>query len=79
MKFRALAKTPERVRRLGRQREGVPERLDMDAYSAVTKPSEKQPVRYFSTVDSKLFHNIIAKYNNGNVLDLKDAACGRQG
>ena len=41
----------------------------MDAYSAVTKPSEKQPVRYFSTVDSKLFHNIIAKYNNGNVLD----------
>jgi cytochrome o ubiquinol oxidase subunit 2 len=79
MKFRALAKTPEQFDAWVASVKASPERLDMDAYGAVTKPSEKQPVRYFSTVDSKLFHNIIAKYNNGNVLDLKDAACGRQG
>jgi cytochrome o ubiquinol oxidase subunit II len=79
MKFRALAKTPEQFDAWVASVKASPERLDMDAYGAVTKPSEKQPVRYFSTVDSKLFHNIIAKYNNGNVLDLKDAACGTQG
>jgi cytochrome o ubiquinol oxidase subunit 2 len=50
----------------------------MNVYGAVTQPAENQPVRYFSTVDSKLFRNIIAKYNNGNVLD-KDAACATQG
>ncbi|WP_177316772.1 COX aromatic rich motif-containing protein, partial [Burkholderia ubonensis] len=43
------------------------------------QPSEKAPVRYFSSVDPKLFHNIIAKYNNGHVLDLKDAACTTKG
>ncbi|WP_183155557.1 COX aromatic rich motif-containing protein, partial [Burkholderia pseudomallei] len=43
------------------------------------QPSEKQPVRYYSTVDPRLFNNIIAKYNNGHVLDLKDAACRTKG
>ena len=73
MKFRALATTPEEFDAWVANVKASPERLDMDAYSAVPQPSEKEPVRYFSTVDSKLFHNIIAKYNNGNVLDLKDA------
>ncbi|SMF99338.1 ubiquinol oxidase subunit II [Burkholderia singularis] len=53
--------------------------LDMTAYSQLAQPSEKEPVRYYSTVDVRLFNNIIAKYNNGHVLDLKDAACGTKG
>ncbi|WP_183268000.1 COX aromatic rich motif-containing protein, partial [Burkholderia pseudomallei] len=35
--------------------------------------------RYYSTVDPRLFNNIIAKYNDGRVLDLKDAACRTKG
>jgi cytochrome o ubiquinol oxidase subunit 2 len=52
----------------------------MDRYHAVSEPSEKDPVRYFSSVDPKLFHNIIARYNNGNVMEnMKDANCGPKG
>ncbi|MBO7808333.1 cytochrome ubiquinol oxidase subunit II, partial [Burkholderia pseudomallei] len=29
--------------------------------------------------DPRLFNNIIAKYNDGRVLDLKDAACRTKG
>ena len=52
---------------------------DATVYGTVAQPSEKAPVRYFSSVDPKLFHNIIAKYNNGHVLDPKDAACTTKG
>jgi cytochrome o ubiquinol oxidase subunit 2 len=46
----------------------------------VSAPTEKEPVRYFSSVDPKLFHNIIARYNNGNVLDnMNDANCAPKG
>jgi cytochrome o ubiquinol oxidase subunit II len=38
----------------------------MDVYAGVARPSEKAPVKYFSTVDPKLFSNIVAKYNYGN-------------
>jgi cytochrome o ubiquinol oxidase subunit II len=51
----------------------------MNEYSSVAQPSEKEPVRYFSSVDSKLFHNIIAKYNDGNVLDFQNSNCGTKG
>jgi len=78
MKFRALAQTPAEFDEWVAKVRAAPERLDMNVYGAVTQPAENQPVRYFSAVDSKLFRNIIAKYNNGNVLD-KDAACATQG
>ncbi|CAJ5081975.1 COX Aromatic Rich Motif family protein [Burkholderia pseudomallei] len=55
------------------------DRLDMTAYGQLAQPSEKQPVRYYSTVDPRLFNNIIAKYNDGRVLDLTDAACRTKG
>ncbi|MDR5749449.1 ubiquinol oxidase subunit II [Caballeronia sp. LZ024] len=79
MKFRALAKTPAQFDEWVAGVKASADRLDMNAYNVVTQPSANQPVRYFSTVDSKLFRNIIAKYNNGNVLDFKDAACATQG
>lgn len=79
MKFRALAVTPEQFDAWVERVKASPERLDMDKYSVVAKPSEKQPVGYFSSVDPKLFHNIIAKYNNGNVFDLQNSKCRTKG
>ncbi|WP_126875339.1 ubiquinol oxidase subunit II [Paraburkholderia kururiensis] len=79
MKFRALATTPEQFNAWVEQVKHAQGRLDMNAYGTVAQPSEKNPVEYFSSVDPRLFHNIIAKYNNGHVLDTKDEACGTKG
>jgi cytochrome o ubiquinol oxidase subunit II len=52
----------------------------MDRYYAVAKPEEKAPVSYFSSVDPKLFNNIVARYNNGHVIDnMKDVNCAPNG
>ncbi|MGF6374761.1 MULTISPECIES: ubiquinol oxidase subunit II [unclassified Paraburkholderia] len=79
MKFRTLASSPEDFNAWVAKVRASSDRLDMDRYHAVSEPSEKDPVRYFSTVDPKLFNNIIARYNNGNVLDNKDANCAPKG
>ncbi|MGF6606359.1 cytochrome o ubiquinol oxidase subunit 2 [Paraburkholderia sp. WSM4175] len=80
MKFRTLASSPEDFNAWVAKVRASSDRLDMDRYHAVSEPSEKDPVRYFSTVDPKLFNNIIARYNNGNVLDnMKDANCAPKG
>jgi cytochrome o ubiquinol oxidase subunit 2 len=80
MKFRALATSPEDFNAWVAKVRASSDRLDMDRYHAVSTPSEKDPVRYFSTVDPKLFNNIIARYNNGNVLEnMKDANCTPKG
>ncbi|MEX3633535.1 ubiquinol oxidase subunit II [Paraburkholderia sp. BR14320] len=80
MKFRTLASSPEEFNAWVEKVRASSDRLDMDRYHAVSEPSEKDPVRYFSTVDPKLFNNIIAKYNNGNVIDnMKDANCAPKG
>ena len=79
MKFRTLAEPREQFDAWVQKVKASSDRLDMTAYGTVAQPSEKAPVRYFSSVDPKLFHNIIAKYNDGHVLDLKDAACGTKG
>ncbi|WP_175923357.1 ubiquinol oxidase subunit II [Burkholderia latens] len=79
MKFRTLAEPREQFDAWVRKVKASPERLDATVYGTVAQPSEKAPVRYFSSVDPRLFHNIIAKYNDGHVLDLKDAACGTKG
>jgi cytochrome o ubiquinol oxidase subunit 2 len=76
MKFRTLAKSPEEFNAWVSKVRASSDNLSMDRYHTVSAPSEKDPVRYFSTVDPKLFHNIIARYNNGNVMDnMKDANC----
>jgi len=76
MKFRTLAQSPEEFEAWVAKVRATPERLSMDEYASVSQPSEKAPVQYFSSVDPKLFHNIIAKYNDGHVTDFRDAACG---
>lgn len=39
-----------------------PRKLDHAAYEALKKPSENNAVTYYSSVEPKLFHGIIAKY-----------------
>jgi len=79
MKFRTLAKSPQDFDAWVKQVKASSESLSMDQYATVAKPSEKAPVEYFSSVDSKLFNNIIAKYNNGHVTEFSDADCGTKG
>ncbi|AOK32527.1 MULTISPECIES: ubiquinol oxidase subunit II [Burkholderia] len=79
MKFRTLATPQDAFDAWVAKVRASSNHLDMTAYSQLAQPSEKEPVRYYSTVDVRLFNNIIAKYNNGHVLDLKDAACGTKG
>ena len=66
MKFRALAMSDADFDAWIKQVKNAPEALSMDVYAGVARPSEKVAVRYFSTVDPKLFNNIVAKYNYGN-------------
>jgi cytochrome o ubiquinol oxidase subunit II len=79
MKFRALATTPERFQAWVQKVKASSERLDMDTYYAVAKPSEKNPVRYFSSADPALFNKIMAKYNNGHYLDMTGNLCRIKG
>jgi len=74
MKFRAIASSPEEFNAWVAKVRASSDRLDMNRYNVVSQPGEKAPVTYFSSVDPKLFHNIIARYNNGNVMDMKDAS-----
>jgi cytochrome o ubiquinol oxidase subunit 2 len=74
MKFRALAESPADFNAWVAKVRASSDSLDMNRYNVVSQPGEKAPVTYFSSVDPQLFHNIIARYNNGNVMDLKDAS-----
>ena len=80
MKFRTLAETPEDFNAWVAKARASTDHLDMDRYYAVAKPEEKAPVSYFSSVDPKLFNNIVARYNNGHVIDnMKDVNCAPNG
>jgi cytochrome o ubiquinol oxidase subunit II len=79
MKFRTLATSQGDFDAWVKKVKASAGSLGMDQYAAVAQPGEKAPVQYFSTVDPKLFNNIIAKYNNGHVTDFSDAACGTKG
>jgi cytochrome o ubiquinol oxidase subunit 2 len=75
MKFRTLATSPAAFAAWVAKVRASSNNLDMTAYYAVAQPSERVPVRYFSSVDPRLFRNVVAKYNNGNVLDPRDDSC----
>ncbi|RQH09030.1 ubiquinol oxidase subunit II [Paraburkholderia dinghuensis] len=79
MKFNTLATNQQDFDAWVKKVKASSTQLSMDQYSTVAQPSEKAPVQYFSTVDPKLFTNIIAKYNNGHVTDFDDASCGTKG
>jgi len=64
MKFRAVAMSEhgfdawvEKVRRSSK-------RLDFDAYTALAKPSERDPVQYFSSADHALFMGVLHEARN---------------
>jgi cytochrome o ubiquinol oxidase subunit 2 len=80
MKFRTLAESPEDFNAWVAKARASTDHLDMDRYYAVAKPEEKAAVSYFSSVDPKLFNNIVARYNNGHVIDnMKDVNCAPNG
>jgi cytochrome o ubiquinol oxidase subunit II len=79
MKFKTLATSQQDFDAWVQKVKASSTTLSMDQYATVAQPSEKAPVQYFSTVDPKLFTNIIAKYNNGHVTDFDDASCGKKG
>ncbi|MBN3755003.1 ubiquinol oxidase subunit II [Paraburkholderia sp. Tr-20389] len=80
MKFRTLAETPEEFNAWVAKARASTDHLDMDRYYKVAQPEEKAPVSYFSSVDPKLFNNIVARYNNGHVIDnMKDVNCAPNG
>jgi len=80
MKFRTLAESPEEFNAWVAKARASTDHLDMDRYYAVAKPEEKAAVSYFSSVDPKLFNNIVARYNNGHVIDnMKDVNCAPNG
>ncbi|WP_233868485.1 ubiquinol oxidase subunit II [Paraburkholderia adhaesiva] len=79
MKFNTLATNQQDFDAWVKKVKASSTQLSMDQYSTVAQPSEKAPVQYFSTVDPKLFTNIIAKYNNGHVTEFDDASCGTKG
>lgn len=76
MQFRALATSNDQFNAWVEKVKTSPNRLDANTYRTLAVPGEKQPVEYFSSIDPRIFHNIIAKYNNGNVMDKQDPMCG---
>ncbi|WP_321961856.1 ubiquinol oxidase subunit II [Paraburkholderia sp. J7] len=78
MKFRTLATSQQDFDAWVQKVKASSTQLSMDEYATVAKPQEKAPVQYFSTVDPKLFNNIIAKYNNGHVTNF-DPSCVTKG
>ncbi|MBN3858518.1 MULTISPECIES: ubiquinol oxidase subunit II [unclassified Paraburkholderia] len=79
MKFRTLATSQQDFDAWVQKVKASHDGLSMDQYAGVSQPTEKAPVQYFSTVDPKLFNNIIAKYNNGHVTDFTDPSCVTKG
>jgi cytochrome o ubiquinol oxidase subunit 2 len=79
MKFRTLATSQQDFDAWVQKVKASQTQLSMDQYATVAQPSEKAPVEYFSTVDPKLFNNIIAKYNNGHVTNFSDPSCVTKG
>ncbi|RQH05388.1 ubiquinol oxidase subunit II [Paraburkholderia dinghuensis] len=75
MKFNTLATNQQDFDAWVQKVKASSTQLSMDQYTTVAQPTEKAPVQYFSTVDPKLFNNIIAKYNNGHVTEFNDASC----
>ena len=79
MKFRTLATSQKDFDAWVQKVKASSTQLSMDQYATVAQPQEKAPVQYFSTVDPKLFNNIIAKYNNGHVTEFTDPSCVTKG
>ncbi|ACI50056.1 ubiquinol oxidase, subunit II [Gluconacetobacter diazotrophicus PA1 5] len=69
MQFRALAMSNDDYNAWVQKVKASSEQLDGSNYPKLAAPSEKNPVEYFSHVSSSFFDGIVAKYNNGMIMD----------
>ena len=69
MRFRALAMSNDDYAAWVQKGKAASEQLDNSNYSKLAAPSEANPVEYFSHAEPGLFDQIVAKYNNGMVMD----------
>ncbi|MCH4024159.1 MAG: ubiquinol oxidase subunit II [Acetobacter sp.] len=69
MKFRALAMPQDQFDAWVEKVRASSDTLDDASYARLAAPSEANPVAYYSTVVPNLFDQIVAKYNNGMVMD----------
>jgi len=69
MKFRTLAMSNDDFNAWVSKVKASSEQLDTGDYPKLAAPSEANPVEYFSHVEPALFDGIVAKYNNGMVMN----------
>ncbi|GBR28859.1 cytochrome o ubiquinol oxidase subunit II [Kozakia baliensis NRIC 0488] len=69
MKFRTLAMNDDQFNQWVDKVKSSSDTLDSADYPKVAAPQEAAPVQYFAHVQPNLFDGIVAKYNNGMVID----------
>lgn len=62
MKFKALAISQDQFNDWLKKVRESPQKLDLESYNELAKPSEYAPVAYYSAAEPKLFSQIIDKY-----------------
>lgn len=72
MTFRARASTAQGFEAWLKQAAASPDILNENAYQALAKPSENNPVVYYSAIDPNLFDNIVMNYMMPKHSDMKD-------
>ncbi|TAL55961.1 ubiquinol oxidase subunit II [Pandoraea sp.] len=65
MKFTTLAKSDSDFEAWVKQVKASPTQLDTNAYKALAKPSQNNPVTFYSSVNPQLYHDILAQYRDG--------------
>lgn len=73
MKFKTLAVTPQIFKSWVAKVKASSKTLDVATYKRLAKPSENNPVTYFSTVDPNLYHDILHKCFIGSGSDCRVA------
>ena len=69
MKFHTLAVSGDEFNAWVEKVKSSSEQLDSQTYPKLAAPSEANPVEYFAHVEPGMFNTIVAKYNNGMVMD----------
>lgn len=76
MKFKAHATTPAEFDAWVAKVQASPTKLGLDNYNDLAKPSDKDPVKYFSAVEPVLFTAVLDKYmDKSSGLKLADKVC----
>jgi cytochrome o ubiquinol oxidase subunit II len=67
MTFSAIATSPARYAQWLARVRSSPEKLDGESYDRLARPSENNPVEYFSSVEPHLFAAIVGEHGGGRV------------